>query len=59
MNPGFYYPVGNEVELLKRAFHQQQPAMLTGPTGCGKTRLVDTWAKCSAVRSRPSAATTT
>ena len=41
MKPGFYYPVGNEVELLKRAFQQQQPAMLTGPTGCGKTRLVE------------------
>jgi nitric oxide reductase NorQ protein len=36
-----YYPIGNEVELLKLAFQQQQPVMLTGPTGCGKTRLVE------------------
>jgi MoxR-like ATPase len=36
-----YRPIGNEVDLLKRAFQQKQPVMLTGPTGCGKTRLVE------------------
>ncbi len=32
---------GNEVELFKRAYEQRLPVMLTGPTGCGKTRLVE------------------
>ncbi len=36
-----YVPVGNEVTLLEHAFHRRLPAMLTGPTGCGKTRLVE------------------
>jgi nitric oxide reductase NorQ protein len=37
-----YYEVnGNEVALFRRAFEQQLPVMLTGPTGCGKTRLVE------------------
>jgi nitric oxide reductase NorQ protein len=30
-----------EVALLKRAYEQRLPVMLTGPTGCGKTRLVE------------------
>jgi nitric oxide reductase NorQ protein len=41
MRSSAYIPMGNEVELLQRAFQQRQPAMLTGPTGCGKTRLVE------------------
>jgi nitric oxide reductase NorQ protein len=36
-----YHVSGNEVELFKRAFAQRLPVMLTGPTGCGKTRLVE------------------
>ncbi len=36
-----YQLTGNEVELLKRAYEQRLPVMLTGPTGCGKTRLVE------------------
>lgn len=36
-----YHINGNEVDLLKRAFAQRVPVMLTGPTGCGKTRLVE------------------
>jgi nitric oxide reductase NorQ protein len=36
-----YVPGGNEVALLEHAFHRRLPAMLTGPTGCGKTRLVE------------------
>ena len=36
-----YYVFGNEVETLKRAAEQRVPAMLTGPTGCGKTKLVE------------------
>jgi nitric oxide reductase NorQ protein len=36
-----YHINGNEVELFKRAAQQRVPVMLTGPTGCGKTRLVE------------------
>jgi nitric oxide reductase NorQ protein len=36
-----YRVTGNEVELFKLAFAQRLPVMLTGPTGCGKTRLVE------------------
>ena len=37
----FYQPNNNEVELFKRAAQQRLPVMLTGPTGCGKTRLIE------------------
>jgi MoxR-like ATPase len=37
----FYHASGNEVRLFERAFEQRLPVMLTGPTGCGKTRLVE------------------
>ncbi len=36
-----YFANGNEVQLFERAYHQHIPVMLTGPTGCGKTRLVE------------------
>ncbi len=36
-----YYSNGNEVQLFEQAYHQRLPVMLTGPTGCGKTRLVE------------------
>ena len=36
-----YFANGNEEQLLERAFQQRLPVMLTGPTGCGKTRLVE------------------
>lgn len=36
-----FYPVGNEPALFERAFSQHLPVMLTGPTGCGKTRFVE------------------
>lgn len=36
-----YLAHGNEVQLFERAFRQRMPVMLTGPTGCGKTRLVE------------------
>jgi nitric oxide reductase NorQ protein len=41
MNTQTYYSSGNEVQLFEQAFHQRIPVMLTGPTGCGKTRLVE------------------
>jgi nitric oxide reductase NorQ protein len=36
-----YLAHGNEVQLFEQAFHRRLPVMLTGPTGCGKTRLVE------------------
>jgi len=36
-----YHASGNEVATFRRAFEQRLPVMLTGPTGCGKTRLVE------------------
>jgi nitric oxide reductase NorQ protein len=36
-----YQPSGNEVALFRKAFEQRLPVMLTGPTGCGKTRLIE------------------
>jgi nitric oxide reductase NorQ protein len=36
-----YRANGNEVALFERAFAQHLPVMLTGPTGCGKTRFVE------------------
>lgn len=41
MTTGHYLATGNEIQLFERAFRQQMPVMLTGPTGCGKTRLVE------------------
>jgi nitric oxide reductase NorQ protein len=37
----FYLPVGGEVELFEAAWQRGLPVMLKGPTGCGKTRLVE------------------
>ena len=36
-----YFSNGNEVQLFEQAYQQRLPVMLTGPTGCGKTRLVE------------------
>ncbi|CDO89132.1 AAA family ATPase [Mycobacterium triplex] len=36
-----YFANGNEVQLFELAFQRRIPVMLTGPTGCGKTRLVE------------------
>jgi MoxR-like ATPase len=36
-----YLSNGNEVRLFEQAYHRHLPVMLTGPTGCGKTRLVE------------------
>jgi MoxR-like ATPase len=46
----FYQSSDNEVALFKRAHEQRLPVMLTGPTGCGKTRLVE---HVAAVLDRP------
>jgi nitric oxide reductase NorQ protein len=37
----FYLPVGTEVETFEAAWHSELAIMLKGPTGCGKTRLVE------------------
>jgi nitric oxide reductase NorQ protein len=39
--PPYYLRVGNEVELFEAAWRRGLPVMLKGPTGCGKTRLVE------------------
>lgn len=41
MSSETYYSGGNEVQLFEQAFTRKIPVMLTGPTGCGKTRLVE------------------
>ena len=40
----FYVPVGNEVEVFEAAWRRGLPVMLKGPTGCGKTRFVESMA---------------
>src|SRR5678815_5532621 len=37
----YYLPIGSEVELFEAAYAARLPAMLKGPTGCGKTRFVE------------------
>lgn len=40
----YYRPVGTEVQAFRAAFEAGVPIMLKGPTGCGKTRLVEAMA---------------
>jgi nitric oxide reductase NorQ protein len=37
----FYQAAGRELEVFETAVAAQLPVMLVGPTGCGKTRLVE------------------
>jgi len=37
----FYIPVHNEVRVFRAAWNRELPILLKGPTGCGKTRLVE------------------
>jgi nitric oxide reductase NorQ protein len=37
----FYVPIRDEVEIFERAWAEQIPLLLKGPTGCGKTRFVE------------------
>jgi nitric oxide reductase NorQ protein len=41
MRADVYEVNGNEVPMFRRAFEKRLPVMLTGPTGCGKTRFVE------------------
>jgi nitric oxide reductase NorQ protein len=50
MQPPLYCPSGDEQLVFRMCFNTQQPLMLTGPTGCGKTRLIEHMA---AVLNRP------
>lgn len=36
----YYQPVGEEVSLFEAAYASRRPALLKGPTGCGKSRFV-------------------
>ena len=40
-NEPYYLPVDREIELFEAAHRAKLPAMLKGPTGCGKTRFVE------------------
>jgi nitric oxide reductase NorQ protein len=37
----FYLPIGDEVEVFDAAWRSELGVMIKGPTGCGKTRLVE------------------
>lgn len=37
----FYLPTGNEVAIFEQCHRHSMAVMLKGPTGCGKTRLVE------------------
>ena len=40
----YYVPIGNEEDVFKAAYAQHLSILLKGPTGCGKTRLVEAMA---------------
>ncbi|HMV68685.1 MAG TPA: CbbQ/NirQ/NorQ/GpvN family protein [Myxococcota bacterium] len=37
----YYRPVGDEISLFQRCHEARLPLLLKGPTGCGKSRLVE------------------
>ena len=37
----WYRPIGQECEVFRRAYELRAPLLLKGPTGCGKSRLVE------------------
>ncbi len=41
LEPPFYLPTADEIELFQAAYDQRIPVLLKGPTGCGKTRFVE------------------
>lgn len=44
-NPSAYIPSGHEKEVLTAAWNNGLPVLLKGPTGCGKTRFVQSMAE--------------
>ena len=40
----YYLSGGNEIDIFKAAYDARLPVMLKGPTGCGKTRFVESMA---------------
>lgn len=40
----YYRPVGRECEVFRFAYQNRLPLLLKGPTGCGKSRLVEAMA---------------
>jgi nitric oxide reductase NorQ protein len=43
-SPPWYLPVADEVDIFTAAFAERLPVLLKGPTGCGKTRFVESMA---------------
>lgn len=41
MDTPFYLPQGDECSIFEHAYKQKLPLLLKGPTGCGKSRLVE------------------
>lgn len=37
----WYHPIGHEIEVFEHAWKNRLPLLLKGPTGCGKSRLVE------------------
>ncbi len=37
----YYLPIGDEVEVFAAAYSARLPVLLKGPTGCGKTRFIE------------------
>jgi len=42
MSQSYYLPQANEVELFEAAAGMNLPILIKGPTGCGKTRFIET-----------------
>jgi nitric oxide reductase NorQ protein len=40
-----YHPVADELDILLGAWRARLPVLLKGPTGCGKTKLVESAAR--------------
>src|SRR5499425_2445131 len=40
----YYLPIGDEVRIFEAAYACRLPILLKGPTGCGKTRFVESMA---------------
>ena len=43
-NEPYYEPLGAEIALFEAAYASQIPVLLKGPTGCGKSRFMETMA---------------